>query len=164
MSISSFSLSLLYLMLHFTMGHNEIEIVEQAALKQIATFGVCERVGVHTCVCVCVCMCRLRGRHSRKRPTGQRVAPGHKIHTVDVCLFYHWYSDTNWSIKKAGLWTHVYDSFQHSTKQLGGLDTILVTRFYSNFEMALHNFSCMRLTHYVILVVCYHRLFYVFVP
>lgn len=57
MSISSFSLSLLYLMLHFTMGHNEIEIVEQAALKQIATFGVC----VWTCgcayVCVCVCVC-----------------------------------------------------------------------------------------------------------
>lgn len=36
------------------MGYNEIEIVEQAALKQIATFGVCERVGVHTCVCVYV--------------------------------------------------------------------------------------------------------------
>lgn len=54
MSISSFSLSFLYLTLHFTIRHNEIVIVEQAALKQIATFGVCERVGVHTCVCVCV--------------------------------------------------------------------------------------------------------------
>lgn len=161
MSISSFSLSFLYLTLHFTIRHNEIVIVEQAALKQIATFGVCERVGKRTCVCVYVPVMVKAFQEVANRTKSSTRAQNTYIRCVPILSLIQWH---HWSIKKAGLWTHVYDSFQHSAKQLGGLDTILVTRFYSNFEMALHNFSCMRLTHYVILVVCYHRLFYVFVP